>query len=208
MGNYSHIGLKKGIIKRLGSGFSRDNSSETANDILIDINVDGFSPFKSASLECWPILARSPNVRNEEPFVVRVFCGTGKPKPVSEFLSDFIAEVVELRESGVEFTGITYKCDIRFFLCDAPARAYMKQIVGRNGRKGCERCDEEGKYVDHCMTFSNSNGNLQTDFSFVEKEDIDHHRGTSPLQDIDKARRYADPSSWLRRRVEELRGVS
>ncbi len=70
------------------------------------------------------------------------------------------------------------------FICDAPARSFIKKIKGHNGYFGCERCTQEGVYVKNHMTFPEKTTTLRTDDQFSRQEDEDHHRGISPLARI------------------------
>ncbi|KAJ8972174.1 hypothetical protein NQ314_000302 [Rhamnusium bicolor] len=98
--------------------------------------------FKSSSTELYPILALCNDLNDNRPFAVAVFCGDGKPNPTESYLKDFISEINELRSSGL--TTLDEKklqVDINFFICDAPARAYLKNILGHNSLHACEKCN-------------------------------------------------------------------
>ena len=66
------------------------------------------------------------------------------------------------------------------FVCDAPARAFLKSVKSFTGYHGCERCTQAGKY--HCgrMTFPDSNSSLRTDDDFVRMTDEEHHLNSAP----------------------------
>ena len=80
-----------------------------------------------------------------------------------------------------------YCCPIRLFflhlhsfVCDAPARAFLKNIKSFTGYHGCERCTQTGKY--HCgrMTFPDTNSSLRTDEDFAHMTDEEHHLKSAP----------------------------
>ncbi|KAL2102395.1 hypothetical protein ACEWY4_001563 [Coilia grayii] len=74
------------------------------------------------------------------PFVVGIFCGTGKPSNVFDYLRQFVNELSDLLSSGITFGGRVLRVAISSFICDAPARAFVKQIKSHNGYSGCDKC--------------------------------------------------------------------
>lgn len=52
------------------------------------------------------------------------------------------------------------------FLCDAPARAFLKRTKGHTGYFGCERCMQEGVYVNGRVTFPDVASANRTDADF------------------------------------------
>ncbi|XP_046382260.1 uncharacterized protein LOC124153204 [Ischnura elegans] len=176
-GSYAHLGLINGIKK-----FSKVRELEDAT-VLFDISFDGFPIYKSASTECWPILARCNQLGIREPFPLGIFYGEGKPKPLTEYLSEFLKEVRDLKNDNAFAFG--RQCQLKFrYICDAPARAYIKCIVGHNSIHGCERCEQEGESVGHFTIYSSVVGPSRTNNSFLNGEDFSHHKGDSPLKDI------------------------
>jgi hypothetical protein len=118
-GTYAHLGLLSGIKQ------FKKTSELLDGEILIDINVDGFPIYRSTSTECWPIMARCIQFGICRPFPVGIFYGEGKPKPLDEYLSEFLQEVKVLKKDGASLFG--GKCNLRFrFICDAPVRAWKK----------------------------------------------------------------------------------
>ena len=63
------------------------------------------------------------------------------------------------------------------FVCDAPARAFIKNIKYHSGYFGCDKCIDEVDYVDGKMTIQSVNAQLRTDGRFEEMENKEHHRG-------------------------------
>ncbi|KAH9630328.1 hypothetical protein HF086_004461 [Spodoptera exigua] len=121
-GQYWH----NGIAKPLKSIFL--NWMDIPDTISININVDGLPIFKSSTNEFWPILGNifeNPRIR---PFIIGIYFGKGKPKNLNEFLEDFVNDMKILLEEGlvVERLKKTIKIKIRCFICDSPARAYIK----------------------------------------------------------------------------------
>ena len=102
----------------------------------------------------WPILCRSLDLIDDRPFVVGIFVGSGKPKSLEVYLHDFISEMLTLKIDNLVFNNVTYKVYIRCFICDAPARQYLKCIVGHGSYYACERCTQCGEYEFDRMCYS------------------------------------------------------
>lgn len=61
-----------------------------------------------------------------KPVVVAIWCGRGKPDNVNDYLNQFVMELIELQKNGLEINGYKIRFVIRLFICDAPARAFIK----------------------------------------------------------------------------------
>lgn len=111
--------------------------------------------------------------------MIGLFCGTRKPSLI-EYLEDFVAEVVVL-EKGFTFQGISMRLQLCSMVCDAPARAFLKNVKGHTGYSGCEKWLQEGEYVSNRVIFPQTDARLRTDKDFKEMVDEGHHLGSSPL---------------------------
>lgn len=178
-GQYYHFGLLKSITEVLHQNIDILSSIDT---LELQVNIDGLPLFKSSATQFWPILGTLQNIRQEEPVTIGLFCGTCKPTSLTEYLEDFIAEVNELA-NGFEFEGVTLTLQLSSMVCDAPARAFLKNVKGHTGYHGCEKCTEDGVYQENRMTFPRSDLPRRTNESFRNKTDSDHHRGVSPLEE-------------------------
>lgn len=177
-GEYLHFPLLKQLCKTIDRGLQ----SETVNlnTITLTFNVDGLPLFKSSSRQFWPILCIVKESVKAVPFPVGIFCGTSKPNSVDEFLRPLIDELGIIR-NGFNHGGINYNVVIGPFVCDAPARAFVKCIKGHSGYFGCERCEQEGEYVNSRVTFPDIASKLRTDAEFLCLNDNGHHLAQSPL---------------------------
>lgn len=153
-GQYVYFGLAK-YISQL---------STTAN---ISLNIDGMPLHNSTNKQFWPILA---SVDASHPVVICVYYGESKPE-LNAFMNDFIHEVNDLGNKIV----------IKNFICDSPARAFIKAIKAPNGYYSCERCVVRGEYVDHIISFNSEDSPLRTNESFRLQSDANHHKDVSPL---------------------------
>lgn len=77
------------------------------NKIMLDVFVDGVQVFKNVSEECWFILAKCKDFVDSTPFIIGIFYGLGKPKPIEDYLNNFIQEIKELIVSTRRFVSGT-----------------------------------------------------------------------------------------------------
>lgn len=62
-----------------------------------------------------------------QPMVVAIWCGpTSKPSNCNEYLRKFVTELNELLEQGLLINDHHINVSFRCFLCDTPARAFIK----------------------------------------------------------------------------------
>ena len=176
-GEYCHIGLSHGLLHLLSF------SPVSGDSLEIQINVDGLPLFKSSSMSLWPILCSVKNVTNREPFVIGVFCGKEKPGSAAEFLSDFVSETCELMKTGFCFGSKQFTVNIHSFVCDAPARAFMKGVKLHCGYSSCDKCTVHGEYAGRVI-FTAVDAPLRTDVAFDQMLDEDHHVEPCPLNPL------------------------
>lgn len=177
-GQFCYFGIKEKILNVIIS--HTVNNPSSIERISVSINIDGISLFKSSYDEFWPILLHVNNFNQSNPIVVGIFAGRGKPDPIDLFLHNFIQEINDLILNGLIFDNCKLLFTISNFVCDAPARSYLKQVVGHNSKNGCERCHVRGIWKNHIMTFS-SNGYFKprTQEEFLH---FDHHNDTSHIK--------------------------
>ncbi|XP_025266724.1 uncharacterized protein LOC112638743 isoform X1 [Camponotus floridanus] len=149
--------------------------------IIIDINIDGLPLFKSSKLKFWPILGHLVGTLNE-PFIIAIYCGKSDPQNIEEYLEKYVTELEDLFHNGYKYESNNYEVIIRNYILDAPARALIKCCKGHSGYAACEKCTVIGEYNNHRITFIDLNQSLRTDESFRNREQPQHHEGTSPLE--------------------------
>ncbi|XP_055605845.1 uncharacterized protein LOC129754015 [Uranotaenia lowii] len=151
--------------------------------ISININVDGLPIFKSSLKNFWPILCSVQEFPEMPPFAVGIYYGTAKPKDASEFLTPFIDELLPILEAGMTVNGYLITVKIRCFICDSPARAFIKGVTSFNGKFGCLKCTTKGQYlhITNTMVYPDINATKRTDEDFREKKYLDHQRRDTPL---------------------------
>ena len=141
-GEYTYIGIRQAISKQ-------PINFDTTKISLI-VNIDGLPLFKSSDLQVWPILEK---LETGNPFIIALFCGSGKPDSVEEFMEDFLKEYKHLSENGIVLNDKVKSFAIECFTCDAPARQMLKSIKGHTGYSSCERCSVVGEQCSKTMTF-------------------------------------------------------
>ena len=138
-GKYIYIGVAKTLsaaMKKAANGtiFSDGTS------LTIDINIDGIPLFKSSNGSLWHVLGAIREAPECGVLTFALFFGKQKPTPLDEYLSDFITEMKEMLQSGLKIGDIHFNVSLGAFVCDAPARAYVKCVKGHAGYGSCERC--------------------------------------------------------------------
>jgi hypothetical protein len=173
-GKFCYFGIRNCLAKVFSV-----SSPENSSPVLLDINIDGLPLYRSSSVCFWPILGSISCL--SEPFMIALYCGVSKP-PIKEFLRKFIEEYIDLQRNGYKCGEHIYSVKIRAFICDAPARAFIKQCKGHVGYSGCGKCTTYGVYKDHTMSYPDTEAPLRTDEDFQNQKDTHHHIGISPLQ--------------------------
>lgn len=121
-GEYWHHGIIQQLTKLLNNWVSLPST------IHLMFNFDGLPIFKSAKKEFWPILAKVVEGDNDL-FIIGIYYGTGKPKKIEEYLSDFVTEMKMLLDIGICINDRKICVKIKCFVCDSPARAFIKGII-------------------------------------------------------------------------------
>lgn len=135
----------------------------------------------STNVQLWPILC---NVQNFEPFIVAVFFGNRKPDPVEEYMDDLLSELKDLMQNGLYVIEKWYRVSIFAFVCDAPARAFLKCIKGHTAYYSCERCIIKGTCNGRVVFNSDTVASPRTNERFQNLEYDIHQTKRSPLIDI------------------------
>lgn len=174
-GLYHNFGLSKVLCTKL-----QTIPLEFVSTVHLNVNVDGLPLHKSSNDQFWPILATLEEDPEKKPFLISIFHGKTKP-PVHEFLASFVTEFNELEKDGVKFMGKTYGIKIRCFICDAPAKAFIKCVKGHTGFYGCDKCVQKGARINRVQVFPETDACLRTNNSFRTQENPDHHKDETPL---------------------------
>lgn len=118
-GEYWHNGLKKCVLNT----FRGLNESIS---ISLNINIDGIPVFNSSNVSFWPILVNIFEFPSIQPMVVGIYCGASKITNIGKYFAPFVDELEEILANGLHINEHTIDVKIRCFVCDAPARAFVK----------------------------------------------------------------------------------
>lgn len=167
-----YFGVANGVRARIDG----NDILKSTHTLHLQINVDGLPLFKSSNEQFWPILGLIEEDPCRIPFVICLYCGHSKPSDANEYLSDFVTEMGKLASDGLEYQSRFYRIEISAFVCDAPARAFLKNINAHNSYYGCERCVQEGVWLNHRLNYTDTNSALRTDENFREQTYTDHQK--------------------------------
>lgn len=119
-GKYSYFGITSRLQLMLSHNpdFVKDHDS-----VRLSVNIDGIPLYKSSPDQLWPILIKFDSF---QPIVVALYCGKEKPNCVYSYLQDFLEEFRQLSQDGVVVDGKKLNVSIHSFVCDAPARCFIK----------------------------------------------------------------------------------
>lgn len=112
------------------------------------------------------------NVRPTIVSVISLFCGKKDPTSAQLF-EHFVDELNELIRLGCK--GSTVR--VKYFVCDMPAAALAKGILGHGGYHGCPKCTQLAENVGRMPLVwpLKLNKVLRTDADFRSRKDLDHH---------------------------------
>lgn len=143
-GQFWYGGLKKKLMELCKK---MKNGSDT---LELTIHIDGTPIYKSSKAEFWPIQCSVKGIQMKA-FFVALYKGDSKPPSAEIFMRQFLDEIHELSGCGldVSINGVEKLFEIKVdkFILDAPARSFLKCIIGHSGYFSCERCEEEGVYL-------------------------------------------------------------
>ena len=177
-GEYIHFGVKHGVEELVKCG-----ELSNVDHLKLQFNVDGLPLFKSSGMCIWPILCLVLESSSREPFVVGIYCGPSKPTDLPAFLSDFVSECSELVATGISLDDRVFTVELNSFVCDAPARAMMKNVKSHGGYYACDKCTQEGEWCGK-VVYPECTAPLRTNIHFNEMTDDEHHLGPTPLSSL------------------------
>lgn len=95
------------------------------SEFHLSFNVDGLPIHKSSKYEFWPILAKIEEIPKLSPLILAIYFGKCKPD-LKSFFQDFVEDVMTSIRNGIRVGDHLIKIKIRCFICDTPARAFIK----------------------------------------------------------------------------------
>ena len=156
------------------------------NKVLkLQFNVDGLPLFKSGGIEFWPILGKVHFMSDlYDPFIIAVYKGIGKPSLLNRYFKEFVKELNHLLQNGIVIDKEFFTIEIMCFVCDTPARVFVKNTCGHTGYFACGRCSQKGQNIENRTIFSSVSAPKRTDKTFRQQDQPEHHNGFSPLLNI------------------------
>lgn len=118
-GEYWHNGL----TKCLSNAFQ---NLKKPISISLNINIDGIPVFNSSKVSFWPILSNITEFPKISPMVVGIYCGGSKITDIGRYFSPLVDELEEIMANGVYINSHKVSVALRCFVCDSPARAFVK----------------------------------------------------------------------------------
>ncbi|XP_011313340.1 uncharacterized protein [Fopius arisanus] len=150
----------------------------------IDFSTDGATLDAQQKIQMWPIQIRIANIPRCKPEIVGVWRGSSKPTNAHEFLDRFINDFLEVNNNG----GIVHNdklcpTELRCFIADAPARAFILAHLGHTGAHPCSKCWIKGDSIRRGVTaFRGVAHRPRTDQEYADRIDGEHHSDIdSPL---------------------------
>lgn len=180
-GKYYHAGLSDSLRKSIRKHYCQSNLPSQIN---INVNIDGLPLTKSSGSQFWPILGSIVADFYTEPFIIGVYHGFQKPKCCNTFLKYFKDDCLEIFRTGIVQYSKKITVKLNAFICDAPARSFIKGTRGHNAYFGCGNCIQEGDYIENRVTYPEINAIVRSEESFKLKQQEEHHKMTSNLEDL------------------------
>lgn len=151
--------------------------------ISVNINVDGLPIYKSSKIEFWPIVFNIYELPQVKPMIIGIYCGSGKPSSLTAFLQPFVTEAQTIFSEGLLMNGVRIDIQLRCFICDSPARAFIKGVANFNSKHGCLKCTTVGEYshISHTVFFPRADCERRTNENFRARQYGSHHKQDSPL---------------------------
>ena len=182
--SYFHFGLKNEVIRNVSL------LSDSESPIRLQFNIDGLPLYRSSAVDFWPILCRAfVGSSCTRVFPVGLFCGKSKPQNVDDYLDEFLKELNAILENGLYMNDVHRVVVIHSFVCDAPARQYIKKIKAHSGYYSCERCEicgERSEGGEAGVKFIKLGNKKRTNESFRAQSNCSHQKpnDVSPLVQV------------------------
>lgn len=150
--------------------------------IELIINIDGLPLTRSSTNALWPILGNIYGLSNV--FIIGAYVGPQKPQDSNLFLSDFVAECVELVNNGLCINTKNIPFSLKGIICDVPAKSFVLGIKGHNGYSSCTKCLISGVFLNNRVCFPGNNFHNRTDNGFRANSDEEYHVHETIIKNI------------------------
>lgn len=99
---------------------------EKSIKISLNFNMDGLPIYSSSKDELWLILFNITEFPNVKPMVIGIYHGVSKASSLENYLRPMVDELKSIMENVVIVSGHKITVTARCFICDSPARAFIK----------------------------------------------------------------------------------
>ena len=169
-GQYYHYGIFNVLcvalkILKNSTAFLAQNT----NYLTLRINIDGIPLANSAKTCLWLILAVIKDIPEVGVLMVGVYHGATKPDSLKDYLHNFLIDIKKVVKKGFTFENKFFKINLPdAFICDAPARSFVKCLKGHGGYYGCERGIQKGQYYKNRIISPKTEAPLRNDTHFID----------------------------------------
>lgn len=162
--NYIYFPIREQLRKNLSL------YQEHISKFSISLNIDGLPIFNRSKITFWPVLC-SINLKPLTIFPVVLTCGDKKTDNL-DFLEDFLTDLSEIVETGLQMDGRVIDVSLKCVICDAPVIRATLDVIDT----------QKGKWIKKIIYPRSRNLKMRTDKSFRYKEQQEHHHpGVSPF---------------------------
>ena len=112
-------------------------------------------------------------------FCAGIYCSNNyndREMPPTDILLNKLTADFQLLKAGVNSSVGFIKFELKAFICDAKARAALKNIYSHAAYNSCERCIQVGEKIDGVIVLNNLHAEARNDASFLERQDKAHHK--------------------------------
>lgn len=106
-------------------------------ETLLKLVLMVFLCLRVAKSQLQPLTGLITNLECQRVVIFGLWHGDSKPSDVNEYLREFIEEAKKLLDDGFTFRGKRIRFRIVLYICDAPARSFLKCIKSHTGFFGC-----------------------------------------------------------------------
>ena len=191
---YIFLGVKQELLNILQLFPSAQ--TESVNELILSLNIDGVPLFKSRNKSCWHILCAIVNLKPLLVFPVALTFGGTKPDNL-DFLKETICDLKDLIEKGLHVDDKIFIISIKNIICDAPAKVMVKGIKSYTGFYGCDKCSQKGVHLGRMTYQETENIQLRTDKTFRNETNPDHHHKISPFCELPIDMIYTFPADYM-----------
>lgn len=169
MGQFIYFGIASGLNQCI-------NANIHIGKIEIKVDADGLPLARSSNKQFWVLAGKVHYIPDiYELFPIAIFFGESKPRSSQVYLDQFVAELNDLQRYGIVISNRHFEVNLKCFICDTPARAFLKNTLGHGGLHACERCTVVGERHERRTVYPSTVSEERTDASFRRMQQPELH---------------------------------